>query len=98
MAKWLAIGIGLALAALIGCGIQGPPVPPEDIGVAYTIRKEQQREAKEQAKAREKAREEQMARQAPPPAEPEAETQAAPFEGSVQPGARPSGDVQVKPR
>jgi predicted small lipoprotein YifL len=97
MAKWLAIGIGLALAALIGCGIQGPPVPPEDIGIARTVQKEKDRETKEQAKAREKARQEQMAQQARPEAEPEAETQS-PFEGSVQPGARPSGDMLIKPR
>lgn len=97
MAKWLAIGIGLALAALIGCGIQGPPVPPEDIGIALKVQREKQREAKEQMKAREKARQEQMAQPARPGAELEAETQA-PFDGSVQPGARPSGDVQVKPR
>jgi predicted small lipoprotein YifL len=97
MGKWLAIGIGLALAALIGCGIQGPPVPPEDIGIARTIQKEKERVAKEQAMTREKARQEQMAQQTRPAAELEADN-PAPFDGSVQPGARPSGDIQVKPR
>jgi hypothetical protein len=83
-----AIGVGLVVAGLCGCGIQGPPVPPEDIGVAQKVYKDKQREAK----AQQKAKEEQMAQQA------EREAEQVPYEGAVQPGARPGGDVQVRPR
>jgi hypothetical protein len=89
-----AIGIGLIVGGLCACGIQGPPVPPEDIGVAHKVYIDQQREAK----AREKAREEELAREAQPQPERETEMGQAPYDGAVQPGARPSGDVQVRPR
>ncbi|MEC4891133.1 MAG: hypothetical protein RI101_13845 [Nitrospira sp.] len=38
----------LALGTLMGCGIVGPPIPPEDVGVARTIaqqKKQHEREA-----------------------------------------------------
>ena len=97
------------LGATVGCGIQGPPVSPETIGMNPRLQREKARQAKEAA--------ERKAQQPPapspgvpaqgPPAEGQPESQAlapeetqglAPLEGSVQPSARPSGDVQVKPR
>jgi hypothetical protein len=93
--------IGLLVGATVGCGIQGPPVAPETIGVAPRLQRDKEREAKEQAAGRAQPPSPPAEGKAPPqePAgEAEAQGLVPPFDGSVQPSARPSGDVQVKPR
>lgn len=47
MSRWV-LGLFVA-AALAGCGTIGPPIAPEDIGVAARLQKEKEREAKEKA-------------------------------------------------
>lgn len=34
----------LAVGWLIGCGVIGPPIPPEDVGVERTIQRQKQQE------------------------------------------------------
>ena len=39
-----------AVGLSVGCGVIGPPIPPEDVGVAPTIERQQRRDAAEAAK------------------------------------------------
>jgi hypothetical protein len=92
--------IGLLVGATVGCGIQGPPVAPETIGVAPRLQRDKEREAKEQAarRARPPSSPTESQLESQEPAELQTQEAVSPFDGSVQPSARPSGDVQVKPR
>jgi hypothetical protein len=85
--------VGVMLGVLTGCGIQGPPVPPEDVGIAGVIQRQKEVQAKEEAKRRAEGK--------PVPETkglPQGEPEPLPLEEAVLPSARPSGDVQVKPR
>jgi hypothetical protein len=91
----LAAGLG-GVGSLSSCGTVGPVIAPEDIGVAAKLQREQQ--------AREQKGQEQPARPSPEAQPPE--TGAEPpkpeevlIEGEmVQPSARPSGTVPMRPR
>lgn len=37
----------LVLLSLTSCGVVGPPVPPENVGVALTVERQKQRDARE---------------------------------------------------
>ena len=37
--------VALALGFLVACGVVGPPIAPEDVGVARTIAEQKKREA-----------------------------------------------------
>ncbi len=37
------LGLCVSLALSVGCGAVGPPIPPEDVGIAAKIRKQEQR-------------------------------------------------------
>jgi hypothetical protein len=91
--------IGLLVGISVGCGIQSAPVAPETIGVAPRLARDKEREAKAQAAraAQPPSTPESISPQEPP-GESEAQGLVSPFDGSVQPSARPSGDVQMKPR
>lgn len=79
----------LVLLSLLGCGTVGPPVAPEDIGVAAKLQ-------------REKLEREQRAKEAPQAEE--APGQRAEEEGSLEqappPSVRPSGSGEslIRPR
>jgi predicted small lipoprotein YifL len=90
------LALGLVVGALAGCGIQGPPVPPEDVGVAGRIQREREKELKAKEEAKQRGEEVQRAQEAETGVE--AGTEISPLEGAVPPSARPSGDVPVKPR
>lgn len=55
----------LLACGLAACGVVGPPVAPEDVGVALTIEKQKKRDALEAAK-REAAAEAEAAQAQPP--------------------------------
>lgn len=65
MKVWRVIAQVLALMGMVaGCGTIGPPVPPEDIGIAGAVLKQQEREAKEKEKAVKEAQEKALQEQA----------------------------------
>ena len=37
--------VGVIMGVLVGCGVVGPPVPPENVGVAPTIERQKKVEA-----------------------------------------------------
>jgi len=97
--------IGIVTAVLVltvsaGCGVMGPPVPPDTIGVG----------AKRQAEKRQQEQVEKAAKaQAQPPTvptvpaeQPETADEAVAGETAAEelsrPGLRPSGDVLMRPR
>lgn len=45
----------LALGSLMGCGVVGPPVAPEDVGVARTIAQQKKQHAREAAEQKRKS-------------------------------------------
>jgi hypothetical protein len=57
---------GVIMGVLVGCGVVGPPVPPENVGVAPTIERQKKVEALEE-KQRETAA---AAESAEPPPDP----------------------------
>lgn len=44
-----------ALGSLMGCGIVGPPIAPEDVGVARTIAQQKKQHAREAAEQKRKS-------------------------------------------
>ncbi|MBI4401178.1 MAG: hypothetical protein HY581_06065 [Nitrospirae bacterium] len=82
---------GLALVGIVaGCGTIGPPVPPEDIGIAAAVLKQQEREAKGkelQEKAVKEAQEKALQEQA---------GEAGAAERKAQEGAADEDDVILK--
>jgi len=42
------LAILLAAGFLVGCGVVGPPIPPEDVGVARTVAEQKRRDAQQQ--------------------------------------------------
>ena len=40
--------VGVIMGVLVGCGVVGPPVPPENVGVAPTIERQKKVEALEE--------------------------------------------------
>jgi len=87
----------LALVAWSGCGVMGAPVAPESIGVnAKRQRDEVERQRNQPGtEDRERIPEEPSAISRPEaPGEPEPSV----FPDLTQPGARPEGDVFVRPR
>ncbi|WP_447978684.1 hypothetical protein [Candidatus Nitrospira bockiana] len=96
-APWSIAALVLALVTATGCGVIGPPVPPETVGVGAKLRREQL----------EQQRREQAARRAEAPAgpeepplitEPEPPAGGTPEEELARPGLQPTGDVRVRPR
>ena len=43
------LAILLATGFLVGCGVVGPPIPPEDVGVARTVAEQKRRDAQQQS-------------------------------------------------
>ncbi|MGH7233007.1 MAG: hypothetical protein ACREJU_16855 [Nitrospiraceae bacterium] len=99
----LAIGAGW----LVACGTIGPAVAPETIGVNAKRQKDLEEQGRLQREAQQR-REQPESRTSPPiagaPAGPSPEAQQQGLEEGdfpekiTDPSARPSGDVQVRPR
>jgi hypothetical protein len=87
----------LALVAWSGCGVMGAPVAPESIGVNVKRQRDQieRQQRQRDPEDRERIREEPSAISRPEGTD---ETEPAPFPDLTQPGARPEGDVFVRPR
>jgi hypothetical protein len=84
------------LMASSGCGVSGGPVAPESIGVKAKLERERIEQERRQsgAEERERIREEPAVLAAP-----EGSGEEPPvFLDLTQPGARPQGDVFVRPR
>lgn len=94
MKAWRVISLGLALTGvgmMSGCGTIGPPVPPEDIGIAAAVLKQQEREAKGK-ELKEKAVKEQQEK-----ALQEQAGEAGAAERKAEKGAADEDDVILKP-
>jgi len=87
----------LAIAAWSGCGVMGAPVAPESIGVNAKRQRDQieRQQRQHDPEERERIREEPSAISRP---EGPDETEPSVFPDLTQPGARPQGDVFVRPR
>ena len=66
MQRVTSVLVGVIMGVLVGCGVVGPPVPPENVGVAPTIERQKKVEALEE-KQREAAA---AAESAEPPPDP----------------------------
>jgi len=55
----------LALGSLMGCGTIGPPIPPEDVGVARTIAQQKKQHEREAAGQKRKIDEQETGEGAP---------------------------------
>lgn len=75
----------VGLAVVSGCGVVGPPVAPENVGIGPLLEKNKQREDAE----RERAAKKQPAKPVEP--EPSDGTSAAPEDEVVLPPLRPVG-------
>ena len=54
MKSWVLLSVGAVAGMAVACGLVGPPIPPEDVGVAPIIEKQKKRDALD-AKQREAA-------------------------------------------
>lgn len=97
------IGIVAAVLTVLltaGCGVMGPPVPPDTIGVG--AKRKQEALEKERVEKEAKAKGEGPVMPVVPAEQPatleEAEAGETAAEELARPGLRPSGDVLVRPR
>ena len=94
-----AVAVLTLLAVLTGCGVMGPPVPPNTIGVNVKRRNDAlERERRQQAQMRQDRGDAGTAPQGPAEQAPAPSADTLLQGDVVQPSARPDSDFLVRPR